>query len=86
LTTLIDGGATMSGKRLNKTYLMQLLENRHPGYTIEALLVKAFREYGSEKEAAKALGITQQTFSTWKYRLRLEKTISSPAPSNTFKH
>lgn len=66
----------MTGKRLNKTYFMQLLENRHPGYTIETLLLKAFHDYGSEKDAADALGITQQTFSSWKYRLNLETKIS----------
>jgi len=66
----------MSGKRLNKTYLMQLLENRYPGQTIDALMLKAFREHGSERAAAEALGITAQAFNTWKYRLGLESTIS----------
>jgi hypothetical protein len=71
----------MSGKRLNKTYLMQLLENRHPGYTIEALLLKAFREHGNEKDAANALGITQQTFSSWKYRLDLQDLLARLSPT-----
>ena len=66
----------MSGKRLNKTYLMQLLENRYPGQTIDTLMVKAFREHGSERAAAEALGITAQAFNTWKYRLGLENKIS----------
>jgi hypothetical protein len=70
----------MAGKRLNKTYFMQLLENRHPGQTIEMLLIKAFREHGSEKDAAEALGITQQTFSSWKYRLGLQDKISEVRP------
>jgi hypothetical protein len=66
----------MSGKRLNKTYLMQLLENRFPGQTIDTLMVKAFHEHGSERAAAEALGITAQAFNTWKYRLGLENKIS----------
>ena len=66
----------MSGKRLSKTYLMQLLENRYPGQTIDTLMVKAFREHGSERAAAEALGITAQAFNTWKYRLGLQDKIS----------
>lgn len=65
----------MAGKKQSKTYLMQLLENRHPGHTIEALMVNAFRKHGSERAAAKALGITQQAFNTWKYRLELQGKI-----------
>lgn len=70
----------MSGKRLNKTYLMQLLENRYPGQTIDTLMVKAFREHGSERAAVEALGITAQAFNTWKYRLGLEKKMGGDSP------
>ena len=66
----------MAGKRQSKTYLMQLLENRHPGYTIESLLVSAFQKHGSERAAAEALGITQQAFNTWKRRLGLENKLA----------
>ena len=78
----------MTGKRLNKTYFMQLLENRHPGQTIESLMVKAFHEYGSETDAAEALGITQQTFSSWKYRLGLADRMarSNYMPLKGVKH
>jgi hypothetical protein len=58
---------------------MQLLENRYPGQTIDTLIVKAFREHGSERAAAEALGITAQAFNTWKYRLGLEKAIGADA-------
>lgn len=63
----------MSGKRLNKTYLMQLLENRHPGHTLETLMINALRDHGNERDAAAALGIAQQTFNAWKHRLGLKE-------------
>lgn len=71
----------MTGKRQGKTYLMRLVENRHPGQTIEALMVNAFRTHGREKEAANALGITQQTFNAWKYRLGLQDRFVEVAPA-----
>ena len=70
----------MAGKRHGKTYLMQLIENRHSGQTIETLMIKAFREHGSERTAAEALGITAQAFNTWKYRLGLEKKMGGDSP------
>jgi hypothetical protein len=67
----------MTRKRQLKTFLMSLIETRHAGQTIEMLMVDAFRQHGTEQAASQALGITQQTFNAWKYRLNLEETISN---------
>ena len=55
-----------------KTYFMSLIEARHSGQTIEALIVNAFRAHGNERAAAQALGIPEQTFNSWKHRLGLQ--------------
>ena len=60
-----------------KTYFMSLIEARHSGQTIESLIVSAYRTHGNERAAAQALGIPQQTFNSWKRRLRLQETISN---------
>ena len=65
----------MAGKRKRKTFMMSLVEYQHDGKPIEDILVDAFRCHGTEREAAQALGITQQTFNQWKYRLGLEDAI-----------
>lgn len=62
-------------KRKPKTLLMLWIERDHPGNTIEQLMVDAFRERGSERAAAEAIGITQQSFNLWKFRLGLEDEI-----------
>lgn len=68
-----------------KTYFMSLIEARHSGQTIEALIVNAFRAHGNERAAAQALGIPQQTFNSWKHRLRLEEAISNVASGSVAK-
>jgi hypothetical protein len=73
-------------RRQPKTLLMQLLEERHPGQTIETLMLNAFREHRNERAAAETLGITQQTFNLWKFRLGLDQqmeTIAQQAGSQT---
>ena len=65
----------MAGKRKRKTFMMSLVEYQHGGQPIEDILIEAFRRYDTEREAAQTLGITQQTFNQWKYRLGLEDII-----------
>jgi hypothetical protein len=65
----------MARRRQGKTHFMHLIEARHSGQTIEALMIKAFRTHGNERGAAFALGIPQQTFNVWKYRLGLQDKI-----------
>lgn len=65
----------MARKQQGKTHFMYLIEARHSGQTIEALMIKVFRVHGNERAAASALGITQQTFNNWKYRLGLQDKI-----------
>lgn len=38
-------------------------------------MIQAFRTHGNERGAAFALGIPQQTFNVWKYRLGLQDKI-----------
>ncbi len=59
-------------RRKAKTFLMQLIERDHPGQSIEQILLDAYYEHGTERAAAQALGITQQSFNAWKFRLGLE--------------
>lgn len=61
-------------KRPLKTLLMQLIERDH-GKNVEQLMLEAFRQYGTEKGASQVIGITQQTFNVWKYRLGLADEI-----------
>jgi hypothetical protein len=66
----------MTRKRPIKTLLMQLVESRNDGQAIEELIVERFRRYRTERGAAGSLGITQQAFNAWKYRLNLEEQIN----------
>ena len=61
-------------KRPLKTLLMQLIERDH-GKAVEQIMLQAFQQHGTEKEAANAIGITQQPFNAWKYRLGLDDEI-----------
>jgi hypothetical protein len=63
-------------KRPLKTLLMQLIERDH-GKNVEQLMLEAFQQYGTEKGASQAIGITQQSFNVWKYRLGLAEEIES---------
>ena len=62
-------------KRRRKTSLMEVVEFKHNGKPIEDVMVAAFKQHGTEREAAQTLGITQQTFTQWKYRLSLDHII-----------
>ena len=64
-----------AGQRKRKTFMMSLIEYQHDGKPIEDILVETFQRYGTEREAAQTIGITQQTFNQWKYRLGLEDII-----------
>ena len=61
-------------KRPLKTLLMQLTERDH-GKNVEQLMLEAFQQHGTERGASNAIGITQQTFNVWKYRLGLADEI-----------
>ena len=65
----------MAGKRKRKTFMMTLIEYQHNGKSIEDILTETFQNCGTEREAAQVIGITQQTFNQWKYRLGLEEII-----------
>ncbi|MFW5692559.1 MAG: hypothetical protein ACOCX3_04335 [Chloroflexota bacterium] len=62
-------------RRRSKTFLMQLIERDHPGKSIEELMICAYAEHGTERSAARALGVTQQSFNTWKFRLGIEQAM-----------
>ena len=62
-------------KRRRKTSLMEVVEFKHNGKPIEEIMVDAFKKHGTEREAAQTLGVTQQTFTQWKYRLGLDQLI-----------
>ncbi len=64
-------------RRKAKTLLMQLLEIRFGGREVETLMVEAFQQHGTEHAAAVQLGITQQTFNAWKYRLGIAEQIAA---------
>jgi hypothetical protein len=66
-------------RRQPKTLLMQLIEERHSGQTIETLMLNAFLEHRNERAAAETLGITQQTFNLWKFRLSLDQQMETIA-------
>ena len=63
-------------KRPLKTLLMQLTERDH-GKNVEQLMLEAFQQHGTERGASHAIGITQQTFNIWKYRLGLADEIDN---------
>ena len=62
-------------KRKLKTTLMEVVEFKHDGKPIEELMVAAFKQHSTEREAAQMIGVTQQTFTQWKYRLGLDHII-----------
>jgi hypothetical protein len=67
----------MTRKRYDKTPTMQLLESKDPKKrNVSQIMLDAYRETGSEKNAAQIMEITQQSFNDWKYRLGIEKEIS----------
>ena len=72
----------MAGKRKRKTLMMTLLEHQHEGKLIEDILTETFQNCGTEREAAQIIGITQQTFNQWKYRLGLEEIIQRRSNSD----
>ena len=63
-------------KRPLKTLLMQLIERDH-GKNVEQLMLEAFQQQGTERGASNAIGITQQTYNVWKYRLGLADEIDN---------
>lgn len=63
------------GRRQKKTFLMQLIERDHPGKSIEELMIDTYAKHGTERAAAQALGVTQQSFNTWKFRLDVEQAM-----------
>lgn len=63
-------------RRQVKTLMMLLIERDH-GKSIEQLMLDAFRQHGTERSAADAMGITQQSFNVWKYRLGLADEIEA---------
>ena len=64
-------------RRKVKTLMMLLIERDHPGISIQQLMLDAFRQHGTERAAAQALGITQQSYNVWKYRLGLADEIET---------
>jgi len=62
-------------RRRSKTFLMQLIKRDHPGKTIEELMIDMYAKHGTERAAAQALGVTQQSFNTWKFRLGVEQAM-----------
>lgn len=62
-----------------KTVAMRLIEQEHGRAPIQQIMIEAYRQHGSEAGAAAALGISQQTFNTWKKRLRLDATLEEIA-------
>lgn len=55
-----------------KTSLMRLIERDYPGLTIEQIMLEAYRQGGTERAAADRIGITQQIFNAWKFRLAID--------------
>ena len=68
-------------RRRLKTFLMQLIERDHPGQSIEQIMIDAYHHYGTERAAADALGITQQSFNAWKFRLGIEDRLLPQYPA-----
>ena len=64
-------------QHMEKTVLMQLVEHQHAGKSIEQILLDSYQHHGSERQAAKALGITQQVFNSWKFRLGITTQIKA---------
>lgn len=68
--------------RKAKTYLMQLVERDHANIPIQDLMIEAYHSHGTERAAAHALGITQQSFNAWKFRLGIEDQLTPEAIRN----
>jgi len=71
-------------RRQIKTYLMQLVERDHNDTPIQDIMIEAYHKYGTERAAAQALGITQQSFNAWKFRLGIEQYMLD-APQSSWK-
>jgi len=70
----------MSQRRNLKTPTMLLLEARDPQQrSVSQIMLDAYRETGSEANAAMLMGITQQAYNTWKYRLNIARQIDQIA-------
>jgi hypothetical protein len=66
----------MAKRRHLKTPTMRFLEATDPQKRpIQQILLDAFRETGTELAAAKLVGITQQSYNAWKYRLNLAESV-----------
>lgn len=63
-------------KRPLKTLMMLLIESERRR-SIEQIMLEAFQQHGTERGASDAIGITQQTFNVWKYRLGLADQIDN---------
>lgn len=70
-------------RRRKKTFLMQLIEHKHSGKSIEDIMIETYRDRGTERAAADALGITQQSFNSWKFRLGIEDQFLPHSHSQT---
>ena len=70
----------MPRRRYHKTPMMQLLESKDPEKRdVSQIMLDAYRDTGSEAKAAQSMGVTQQAFNDWKYRLGLEKQVDKIA-------
>ena len=66
----------MPKQRRLKTATMLLLEATDPQKRpIEQIMLDTFRETGTEFAAATSMGVTQQTYNVWKYRLDLDEAV-----------
>jgi DNA-binding MarR family transcriptional regulator len=62
---------------------LEEIESRE-GRPMAAILADLYREYGKQKEVARALGVSQPTVSSWLTRLSLqETTILIPRQRNS---
>ena len=62
----------MSKRRHLKTPMMRFLEAVDPQQrSIQQIMLDAFRHTGTELAAARLMGVTQQSYNSWKYRLNL---------------
>ena len=66
----------MSKRRHLKTPMMRFLEAVDPQQrSIQQIMLDAFRHTGTELAAARLMGVTQQSYNSWKYRLNLAEAI-----------
>ncbi|MFN8531849.1 MAG: hypothetical protein U0670_24855 [Anaerolineae bacterium] len=66
-------------RETDRTVTMRLIERDHGRASIEQIMIEAYRQQGSEEGAAALLGISQQTFNKWKYRLGIADLIAEIA-------